>query len=184
MSDSFFIGLDDLEGIAIHDDDSELLVVQEGNSVVVVDLNTRRERSRCPLSAMTNYDTIAHHFPDPPDNNGLEGITVNTRNAMFCVEEHQPGLLIELDSSLTTILSTRVLQPSQGFIHPELKAEKLDFRTELRQQQRHPLDRERQGPVLVSIRLGTRHCAQHFDLPSARETSKTDPKTGGCCLRS
>ena len=129
VSDSFFIGLDDLEGIAIRSDDSELLVVQEGsNSVVVVDLNTRRERSRCPLSAMTNYDTIAHHFPDPPDNNGLEGITVNTRNDhVVVVKEHQPGLLIELDSSLTTILSTRVLQPSQGFIHPELKAEKLDF---------------------------------------------------------
>lgn len=129
VSDSFFIGLDDLEGIAIRGNDSELLVVQEGsNSVVVVDLNTRRERSRRPLSAMTNYDTIAHHFPNPPDNNGLEGITVNTRNDhVIVLKEHQPGLLIELDSSLTTILSTRVLQPSQGFIHPDLKAEKLDF---------------------------------------------------------
>ena len=47
---------------------------------------------------MTNYDTIAHHFPDPPDNNGLEGITVNTRNNhVFVVKECQPGLLIELD---------------------------------------------------------------------------------------
>ena len=71
MSDSFFIGLDDLEGIAIRGDDSELLVVRErSNSVVVVDLSSRRERSRRPLSAMTNYDTIAHYFPDPPDNNG------------------------------------------------------------------------------------------------------------------
>ena len=75
VSDSFFIGLDDLEGIALRGDDSELLVVQEqSNSVVVVDLRNRRERSRRPLSAMTNYDTIAHHFPDSPDNNGLEGI--------------------------------------------------------------------------------------------------------------
>jgi len=129
VSDSFFIGLDNLEGIAIRSDDSELLVVQEeSNSVVVVDLNSRKERYRRPLSAMTNFDTIAHHFPDPPDNNGLEGITVNTRNDhVVVVKEHQPGLLIELDSSLTTILSTRVLQPSQGFIHPELEAEKLDF---------------------------------------------------------
>ncbi len=129
VSDSFFIGLDNLEGIAIRSDDSELLVVQEeSNSVVVVDLNSRKERYRRPLSAMTNYDTIAHHFPDPPDNNGLEGITVNTRNNhVVVVKECQPGLLIELDSSLTTILSTRVLQPSQGFIHPELEAEKLDF---------------------------------------------------------
>jgi len=129
VSDSFFIGLDDLEGIALRGDDSELLVVQErSNSVVVVDLSSRRERYRRPLSAMTNYDTIAHHFPDPPDNNGLEGITVNTRNNhVVVVKERQPGLLIELDSTLTTILSTRVLQASQGFMHPELKAEKLDF---------------------------------------------------------
>ncbi|MEC8732302.1 MAG: SdiA-regulated domain-containing protein [Cyanobacteriota bacterium] len=129
VSDSFFIGLDDLEGIALRGNDSELLVVQErSNSVVVVDLSSRRERSRRPLSAMTNYDTIAHHFPDPPDNNGLEGITVNTRNNhVVVVKERKPGLLIELDSTLTTILSTRVLQASQGFMHPELKAEKLDF---------------------------------------------------------
>ena len=81
VSDSFCIDLDDLEGIALRGDDSELLVVQErSNSVVVVDLSSRRERSRRPLSAMTNYDMIAHHFPDPPDNNGLEGITVNTSN--------------------------------------------------------------------------------------------------------
>ena len=129
VSDSFFIGLDDLEGIALRGDDSELLVVQErSNSVVVVDLNSRRERARRPLSAMTNYSTIAHHFPDPPDNNGLEGITVNTSNDhVVVVKEREPGLLIELDASLKTILSTRVLQASQGFIHPELKAEKLDF---------------------------------------------------------
>ena len=129
VSDSFFIGLDDLEGIALRKNDSELLVLQErSNSVVVVDLSSRRERSRRPLSAMTNYDTIAHHFPDSPDNNGLEGITVNTsNNHVVVVKERKPGLLIELDSTLTTILSTRVLQASQGFMHPELKAEKLDF---------------------------------------------------------
>ena len=56
------------------------MVQEQSNSVAVVDLSNRRERSRRPLSVMTNYDTIAHHFPDPPDNNGLEGITVNTRN--------------------------------------------------------------------------------------------------------
>ena len=79
VSDSFFIGLDDLEGIALRGDDSELLVVQERSNSVVV------------------------------------------------VKERKPGLLIELDSTLTTILSTRVLQASQGFMHPELKADKLDF---------------------------------------------------------
>ena len=77
---------------------------------------------------MANYGTIAHHFPDPPDNNGLEGITVNTSNDhVFVVKERCPGLLIELDASLTTIMSNRVLHANQGFIHPELKANKLDF---------------------------------------------------------
>ena len=129
VTDSFILGLDDLEGIVMRRDDSELLVVQEeSNSVVVVDLNIRSERFRRPLSAMTNYNTIAHHFPDPPDNNGLEGITVNTSNDhVVVVKECHPGLLIELDSSLTTILSTRMLYAKQGFVHPKLKADKLDF---------------------------------------------------------
>ena len=48
---------------------------------------------------MENYGLVAHHFPDPPDNKGLEGITVNTRNNhVVVVKERQPGLLIELDS--------------------------------------------------------------------------------------
>ncbi|QNI61707.1 hypothetical protein SynTAK9802_01412 [Synechococcus sp. TAK9802] len=46
---------------------------------------------------------------------------MNTRNNhVVVVKERQPGLLIELDSILTTILSTRVLQASQGIMHPEL----------------------------------------------------------------
>ena len=70
VSDSFLIGLDDLEDIALRGDESELIVVQErSNSVVIVDLSSRSERSQHPLSAMTNYDTIAQ-YPDPPDNNG------------------------------------------------------------------------------------------------------------------
>ena len=41
VSDLFFIDLDDLEGIAIRGDDSELLVVQErSNSMVGVDLSS------------------------------------------------------------------------------------------------------------------------------------------------
>ena len=129
VADSFFIGLDDLEGIAISRDDSELLVVQEvTNSLVIVDLNTRRERSRRPLSAMTNYATIAKHFPDLPDNKGLEGITVNADNGhVFVVKEGRPGLLIELDPSLTTILSAKELKADMGFAHPKVKPGKLDF---------------------------------------------------------
>ena len=145
VTDSFFIGLDDLESIAMSRDDNELLVVQEkSNSVVVVDLNSRSECFRRPLSA-TNYGTIAQHFTDPPDNNGLEGITVNTSNDhVVVVKDCHPGLLIELDSSLTTILSTRMLHANQGLIHPNLKADKLEFfRAELRQQQQNSLDLQR-----------------------------------------
>ena len=77
---------------------------------------------------MTNYGTIAHNFPDPPDNNGLEDITVNTSNDhVVVVKDCHPGLLIELNSSVTTILSTRMRHANQGFIHPKLKADKLDF---------------------------------------------------------
>lgn len=77
---------------------------------------------------MTNYGTIAHHFPDPPDNNVLESITVNTRNEhVVVVNECHSGLLIELDSSLTKILSKRMLHAKQGFNHPKLKDNKLDF---------------------------------------------------------
>ena len=77
---------------------------------------------------MTHSFMIAHNFPDPPDNNELEGITVNTSNDHVVVDkECQPGLLIELDSSLTKILSTRMLQANLGLIHPKLKADKLDF---------------------------------------------------------
>ena len=77
---------------------------------------------------MTNYGRISHNFPDPPDNNELEGITVNTSNDhVVVVKECQPGLSIEFDSSLTKILSTRMLHANQGFIHPKLKADKLDF---------------------------------------------------------
>ena len=119
VSDSFFIGLDDLEGIALRGDDSELLVVQERSNSVVVDLNSRSERSRRPLSAMTNYDTIAHHFPDPPDNNGLEGITVNTsNNHVVVVKERQPGFLIELNSTSTQSSPPECCKPAKGSCIP------------------------------------------------------------------
>ena len=70
---------------------------------------------------------------------------MNTRNDhVVVVKECHPGLLIELDSSLTTILSTRMLHANQGLIHPNLKADKLEFfRAELRQQQQNSLDRQR-----------------------------------------
>ena len=129
VAESFFIGVDDLEGIAINADGSRLHAVQEeSNAVISIDIASRRELSRRPLAAMANYASIARYFPDPPDNKGLEGITVNTRTGhVFVVKEGRPGLLIELDSEGNSILTARLLNDSNGFVHPTVGAEKLDF---------------------------------------------------------
>jgi len=129
IAESFFIGVDDLEGIAINADGSQLHAVQEEtNAVITIDIASRRELSRRPLAAMANYDSIKRYFPDPPDNKGLEGITVNTRTGhLFVVKEGRPGLLIELDAKGGSILQARLLNDSNGFVHPKVGPEKLDF---------------------------------------------------------
>ena len=129
VTDSFFIGVDDLEGIAITPDGQQLLVVQEeSNAIICFDLGTRQELSRRPLASLKNYNSIREHFPDPPDNKGLEGITVNTRNNhVFVVKEGRPGLLIEIDEQRTTILNARVLGADNGFKHPRVSQKTLDF---------------------------------------------------------
>ena len=129
VRDSFFIGMDDLEGIAITPDGRQLLVVQEeSNSIISFHLASRQELSRRPISAMRNYESIQDHFPDPPDNKGLEGITVNTRNNhVFVVKEGRPGLLIEIDADQKTILSSRLLRADNGFKHPKVGQKTLDF---------------------------------------------------------
>ena len=59
---------------------------------------------------MQNFDRIESYFPNPPDNKGLEGITVNSRtNELYVVKEGRPGLLIAIDPSQRTILETRLL---------------------------------------------------------------------------
>ena len=81
ISESFFVDATDLEGLALSGDGRRLLAVQEEtNAVISVDLAARRELKRSSLAAMANYARIAMHFPDRPDNKGLEGITVNSRN--------------------------------------------------------------------------------------------------------
>ena len=129
IAEPFFIGVDDLEGIAINADGSQLHAVQEEtNAVISIDIASRRELSRRPLAAMANYASIARYFQDPPDNKGLEGITVNTRTGhLFVVKEGRPGLLIELDGEGNNILQARLLNDSNGFVHPTVGAEKLDF---------------------------------------------------------
>ena len=129
ISGSFFVGVDDLEGIALSADGNQLLMVQEEtNSIVTVDLESRRERSRRPLAAMQNYESIRQYFPELPDNKGLEGITVNTRNNhVFVVKEGKPGVLIEVSADQDKILNSRLLSTENGFKHPKVESEKLDF---------------------------------------------------------
>ena len=129
ISESFFVDATDLEGLALSGDGRRLLAVQEEtNAVISVDLAARRELQRSSLAAMANYACIAMHFPDRPDNKGLEGITVNSRNQhVFVVKERDPGLLIELDPACTAILSSRLLTEANGFSHPKLGPGRLDF---------------------------------------------------------
>ena len=55
VAESFFIGVNDLEGIAINTDGSELHAVQEEtNAVISIDIASRRELSRRPLAAIAN----------------------------------------------------------------------------------------------------------------------------------
>ena len=128
-SESFFVSVLDLEGVALSGDGRQLLAVQEEtNSLISVDLNSRRELQHRPLAEMTNYASVAMHFPAQPDNNGLEGITVNSTNQhVFVVKECRPGLLIELDQGCSTILSSRLLTQANGFSHPKLGPRRLDF---------------------------------------------------------
>ena len=129
IHDCFFIPTQGLEGIAISTDGTQLLAVQEEtNSLITIDIISRRELHQRPLSAMAHYSSLAEHFPDQPDNKGLEGITVNTTNEhVFVVKEAEPGLLIELDAACSTILSSRQLSEANGFSHPELRSDQLDF---------------------------------------------------------
>ncbi|MAB55863.1 MAG: hypothetical protein CMN93_08315 [Synechococcus sp. CPC35] len=128
-SESFPVSATGLEGIALSGDGRRLLVVQEEtNAVISIDLASRRELKQSPLAAMTNYAGIAKHFPARPDNKGLEGITINSRDQhVFVVKEGRPGLLIELDPDCSTILSSRLLTAANGFSHPKIGPRKLDF---------------------------------------------------------
>ena len=111
LQQSFFISEAGLEGIALSVDGKQLFVVQEEtNAVLIIDIAARCERQRQPLAAMANYDAVAEHFSDRPDNKGLEVITVNPVNGhVFVVKESQPGLLIELAAECRSILSSRCL---------------------------------------------------------------------------
>ena len=77
---------------------------------------------------MENYSSIADHFPAKPDNEGLEGITVNTQtDHIVVVNEARPGLLIEIDLPRGRILHAILLEETNGFNHADLSIDKLNF---------------------------------------------------------
>ena len=129
VTESFFITVDDLEGIAISRDGQYLHAVQEKtNSVISFDIARRLEIGRRALTSLHNYSSIARHFPDPPDNKGVEGITVDTRTGnIIVVKEGRPGLLIAIDLPAARILESRLLTETNGFSHPQIPFKKLDF---------------------------------------------------------
>lgn len=129
ITDSFFIQANDLEGIACSPDGKHLMAVEEEtNSVIRVDLQRRVLVCRCPLEQMENYNKIERHFPQYPDNKGLEGITINTSsNCIYTVKEGRPGLIIKICPDLKIILEARLLNKSNGFEHPRVSEAKLDF---------------------------------------------------------
>ena len=102
ITGSFFVGVDDLEGIAISADGQQLLMARRNQFDHHHRVESRRELSRRPWRAWR----LRHHqpfFPDPPDN-GLEGITVNTRNNHVFVKEGRPGVLIEVSADQRSVL--------------------------------------------------------------------------------
>ena len=129
MADSFFVEVKDLEGIACSPDGDYLIAVEEEiNSVVRIDQRRRIVLQRSPLKQMNNFQTIQKYFPAGPDNKGLEGITINTSNShIYAVKEGRPGLLIKISPDLQTIVDARLLNKSNGFDHPSVTEQKLDF---------------------------------------------------------
>ena len=128
-SESFFVSVSDLEGLALSGGGQKLFAVQEdSNTLISVDVASRRKLQHHPLAEMANYASVAMHFPAEPDNKGLEGFTVNSTNQhVFVVKESRPGLLIELDPECSAILSSRLLSQANGFSHPKLGPRRLDF---------------------------------------------------------
>lgn len=83
----------DLEGVTYDEENKNIWVVEERNRrLLKLDLqgNTLRQ--------------ISLNISGNDDNKGLEGLTINPTNGHFyCVNEANPGLLIELDENLQII---------------------------------------------------------------------------------
>ena len=129
FNESFLVDTSDLEGITINKSGDTLYTTKEdSNELMSIDVKTRRITRQQPISAMKGFQTISRYFPETPDNKGLEGITFNPVNgSLYALKERDPGLLIELDTDLESIIEVRLLNKSNGFIETDTPQKKLDF---------------------------------------------------------
>jgi len=86
----------------VHEDDASIYQISADGS----------HQSEHKLSDMANWDAVKNCFGN--DNNGLEGITYYHHGSFaeshfFLVKESAPGLIIKIDSGLTTILNAKCL---------------------------------------------------------------------------
>ena len=124
----------DLEGLLFRPEDDSLYTIREGGyEIVRIDLSRGVAEARIggthPLSAMAGYATVtaSNAAGDTPlstylssglaSNEGLEGIAYFSsataanrgQGSFFVVKEKNPGLLIEIDNSLGSILGFTIL---------------------------------------------------------------------------
>ncbi len=129
-SRSFAIDAEGLEGIAVDPSGNSLWLVKEcSNEIIHVNPQTKKIIARKSLMQMSGYSKIEHLFTDGDDNNkGLEGITCHPGNrSLFVLKEGNPGLILEINRSLTKILHTKCLNKDLGFKDGDTKQKDLDF---------------------------------------------------------
>jgi uncharacterized protein YjiK len=124
---SFKIGEEDLEGIALDPTTDSLVVVkEETNEILEVSLASKAVVARHALSTMAGFGDIERHFPDG-DDKGLEGITFDqSRGTFFVLKEAHPALVIEISKDLGSILDAHVLDASKGFVDDDVDIGKID----------------------------------------------------------
>jgi uncharacterized protein YjiK len=106
----------DLEGVVEDGARSRVLAVQEGGAEIIEiglgDLSVRAH----PLADMAGFDGISDLFGPLGSNNGLEGISVDTRSGeVVVIKEDGPRLLLRLSADLSTVLAAVPLTQDRGF---------------------------------------------------------------------
>lgn len=127
--ESFKISDKGLEGIVLDPPGKFFLAVrEEGNMIVKIDAEKRKIIERQPLAEVSGFDAIQGDFDGGGGNKGLEGIAWNRKTGtIFVMKEGQPGLLVELPTSLDEIRSLRSLNADNGFLDDDVSGKALDF---------------------------------------------------------